>query len=168
MSDIEKVYTEYFTTVYRYVLSISHDPYVAEEMTQETFFKALQNIDRFRGESSLSSWLCQIARNTYLTYCSKENRKTNFLEGWEDTITFDAVEDMTDASAEKVVTDRDTCRQIMKLAAELEQPYRDVFSMRTFGELPFKKIGEISGRTESWARVTYYRAKVKIKEAMDK
>ena len=55
MSDIEKVYTEYFTTVYRYVLSISHDPYVAEEMTQETFFKALQNIDRFRGESSLSS-----------------------------------------------------------------------------------------------------------------
>ena len=90
------------------------------------------------------------------------------MEGWEDTITFDAVEDMTDASAEKVVTDHDTCRQIMKLAAELEQPYRDVFSMRTFGELPFKKIGEISGRTESWARVTYYRAKVKIKEAMDK
>ena len=153
MPDFEEVYRQHFSDVYRYVLALSHDPQTAEEVTQETFFRALSAIDSFRGECQLRVWLCQIARNQYLTLCRERRR---FAENPQET---------GDDGIEAGFADRDTARQLHRLLHGLPEPYKEVFSLRTFGELPFSQIGELFGKTESWARVTYFRARQKLKEA---
>ena len=153
MADFEEVYRRYFADVYKYVLALSRDEAVAEEVTQETFFKALTAIDGFRGQCQLRVWLCQIARNQYLTLCRERKR---FAEQ-------DA--DPGDGGIEEGFTDRDAARTLHRLLHQLPEPYKEVFSLRTFGELPFSQIGELCGKTESWVRVTYFRARQKLKEA---
>ena len=153
MADFEEVYRRYFADVYKYVLALSRDEAVAEEVTQETFFKALTAIDGFRGQCQLRVWLCQIARNQYLTLCRERKR---FAEQ-------DA--EPGDGGIEESFADRDAARTLHRLLHQLPEPYKEVFSLRTFGELPFSQIGELFGKTESWARVTYFRARQKLKEA---
>ena len=153
MADFEEVYRRYFADVYKYVLALSRDEAVAEEVTQETFFKALTAIDGFRGQCQLRVWLCQIARNQYLTLCRERKR---FAEQ-------DA--EPGDGGIEEGFTDRDAARTLHRLLHQLPEPYKEVFSLRTVGELPFSQIGELFGKTESWVRVTYFRARQKLKEA---
>lgn len=153
MADFEEVYRRYFADVYKYVLALSRDEAVAEEVTQETFFKALTAIDGFRGQCQLRVWLCQIARNQYLTLCRERGRLTS-----------DPPE-AADNGIEEGFADRDAARRLHRLLHQLPEPYKEVFSLRTFGELPFSQIGELFGKTESWARVTYFRARQKLKEA---
>ena len=155
MPDFEKVYRDYFADVYRYVLALSRDETVAEEVTQDTFFKALTAIDSFRGDCQLRVWLCQIARNRYLSLCRE---RAKFGE---------AAAEPGDEGLEEGFADRDTARQLHVLLHGLPEPYKEVFSLRTFGELPFSQIGELFGKTESWARVTYFRARQKLKEAFE-
>ena len=143
MADFEKVYDLYFKDVYKYALSISRDPQVAEEITQETFFKALKNIDSFRGQCRLYVWLCQIAKNTYITYCQKQSRISP------------EVEDKCKTTLEDHLLTKESAFEIHKVLHRLPEPYKEVFSLRVFGELPFSQIGELFGKTESWARVTY-------------
>ena len=157
--DLERMYDEYFTAVYRFVLSISRDHHVAEEVTQETFFKALKNIDDFRGESSLTVWLCQIAKNLCYDHMKKQKRIT-------------ALSDETDigpaASGPEDGFFRKTQeKQIHKILHGLKEPYKEVFSLRSLGELRFSDIGELFGKSEGWARVTYHRARVMIKEELE-
>lgn len=154
MLEFEAVYEHYFKDVYKYALSLTHNADLAEELTQETFFKALKAIDRFDGRCKLFVWLCQIAKNTYFTGRQKRGREDELPEelGWND------------ASLEERILDRETSFEIHKRLHALEEPYKEVFSLRTFGELPFQQIGALFGKTESWARVTYHRAKLKIKE----
>ena len=154
MPGFEQIYTEYFDDVYRYVYSLSHSSAVAEEVTQDTFFKALKSIDSFRGECKLRVWLCQIAKNTYLTSCKKSARSES-LESAAQEQTGDIAEDLVN---------RDNSFAVHKALHNLEEPYKEVFSLRIFGELSFSKIGELFGKTEGWARVTYHRAKIKVKE----
>ncbi len=157
MKDFEKIYSEYYDSVFRYVLSLCRNEQWAEEITQEAFFKALKSIDTFRGECKLSVWLCQIAKNTFYTAAKRQQRQTDYpleLIPYDETI-------------EQKIYDKETAFQIHKLLHTLEEPYKEVFWMRTFGELPFKEIGILFGKTESWARVTYHRAKMKIKEGME-
>lgn len=154
MTDFQKVYDLYFKDVYKYALSLSHDPHIAEEITQETFFKALKSIDSFRGQCRLYVWLCQIAKNTYFTYAGKRQR-----EGAEQEFS------SGDSMEEKLLT-KETAFEIHKLLHNLPEPYKEIFSLRVFGELSFSQIGELFGKTESWARVTYHRARLKIKEEM--
>lgn len=154
MADFQEVYDLYFRDVYKYALSLSREPHVAEEITQETFFKALKHIDSFRGQCRLYVWLCQIAKNTYITYCRKQSR---FVSEAERT--------METALEEDLLT-KETAFEIHKVLHCLPEPYKEVFSLRVFGELPFAQIGELFGKTESWARVTYHRARLKIKEEL--
>ena len=155
MPDFEAVYRQYFADVYKYALALSGNPHTAEEVTQETFFKALSAIDSFRGDCQLRVWLCQIARNQYLTIC-RERKKFA-----------DSNAEPGDGGIEEGFADRDAARRLHALLHELPEPYKEVFSLRTFGELPFSQIGELFGKTESWARVTYFRARQKLKEAFD-
>ena len=157
MPDFQEVYHLYFRDVYRYALSLCRNESVAEEVTQETFYKALEKLDSFDGKCKVSVWLCQIAKNTYLSM----RRKDKPLEPNADT---DAISDV--CNLEEVYSDRETALTIHKILHDLEEPYKEVFSLRTFGELSFKQIGQLFGRTEAWARVTYHRAKLRIKEEL--
>ena len=152
VDNFEEIYNRYMKDVYKYILALSRNPDTAEEITQETFFKALKSIDKFNGECKMSVWLCQIAKNTYYSYCAKEKRRSGQIH---EDITF---------YIEDEVADSDTAFELHKRLHSLPEPYKEVFSLRVFGELPFSKIAELFGKTESWARVTYYRAKLKMED----
>ncbi len=156
MKDFEKVYSEYYDAVFQYVLSLCGNEAWAEEITQEAFFKALKSIDTFRGECKLSVWLCQIAKNTFYTDAKRRGREADYpLELIP-----------SDEAIDQSIADKETAFQIHGLLHALDEPYKEVFWMRTFGELSFKDIAALFGKTESWARVTYYRAKMKIREGV--
>ena len=157
MADFQEVYNLYFRDVYRYALSLCRNESVAEEITQETFYKALAKLDSFDGKCKISVWLCQIAKNTYISMCRKDkllnpNADTDLLQG--------------NGSIEDIFFDKETAFAIHKVLHTLEEPYKEVFSLRTFGELSFKQIAELFDKTETWARVTYHRARLKIKEEL--
>lgn len=153
MIEFEDVYKRYFKDVYKYVLSLTRDEHTAEEITQETFFKALKSIKQFDGRCKIYVWLCQIAKNTYFTSRQRISKGNELIE-----------EPRPDDSLEERLLNKETFFEIHKVLHTLEEPYKEVFSLRAFGELSFRQIGELFGKTESWARVTYHRAKMKIKE----
>lgn len=157
MADFQQVYDLYFRDVYRYALALSHNEAVAEEITQETFYKALKQLDTFDGKCKLSVWLCQIAKNTYISMC----RKNKHLNMETDTSLLPDRKNI-----EESIFDRETAFEIHKILHMLEEPYKEVFSLRAFGELSFKQIAQLFGRTETWARITYHRARLKIKEEL--
>ncbi len=154
--DIEKLYQDYFTIVYKYILSLSRDPLAAEEITQETFFKALKKIDEFRGESGIRVWLCQIAKNTYYDHVKRQGRLLQLPEEYGEPV--ESVEETYFLAADT--------KEIHRILHRMREPYKEVFSLRTFGELSFSDIAELFGKTESWARVTYHRARMMIREEM--
>lgn len=156
MPDFEEIYKEYLEDVYRYALALSRDSQVAEEITQATFFKALTAIENFRGECQLRVWLCQIARNQYRSLLREQSRL-----GTMET------ERGEDSHIEDRFSDREDARKLHRLLHSLPEPYKEVFSLRTFGELPYAQIGELFQKTENWARITYYRARQKLKEEFD-
>lgn len=157
MSDFDAVYQRYFKDVYRYILVLSRNEWVAEEVTQESFFKALNKLDQFDGRGSLYAWLCQIAKNTYYDYCRKEKRLVSD-EALSEAYYTDELEEM--------LQDRETAGEIYRAMHDLEEPYKEVFLLRLFGELSFRQIAALFHKTEGWARVTYHRARLKIKEGM--
>ena len=154
MEDFDRIYTEYFSEVYKFVLSLCQNPALAEDITQEAFFKALKNIDRFNGDCAIKTWLCKIARNTLYSYAKKHNKQ---VDSPLDII-------ISDENLEEQFADKETAYTIHKVLHKLSEPYKEVFWLRTFGELSFAQIGALFSKTESWARVTYYRARIMIKE----
>ena len=157
VTDFEEVYSLYFRDVYRYALSLCRDAVLAEEVTQETFFKALENMDRFDGRSKISVWLCSIARNTYFSLCRKEKR-------FQCEIPAESLP--TDASPEQLLVTREEAFAVHRILHGMEEPYKEVFMLSVFGGLSLKKISTLFGKSESWARVTFYRAKQKLLEGM--
>lgn len=156
MESFEELYREYVQDVYRFSLSLCRNESLAEEITQETFFKALKGIKRFRGQCQLKTWLFQIARNSYLTHCRK-SRKFTALE--------EQLEEPDGTNLEEQLEQKETAFELYRRLHELPEPYKEVFSLRLFGELPFSQIAELFGKSESWAKVTFYRAKQKLKES---
>ena len=154
MTEFEEVYRLYFRDVYRYCLALTRDEQMAEEVTQETFFKALKAIDQFDGKCRLYVWLCQIAKNTWFSMRSK--RRDGEL----------SADVSSGESLEEQLLTKESAFEIHRVLHRLEEPYKEVFSLRTFGELPFRQIGELFGKTESWARVTYHRARLRIMEEL--
>ena len=140
MESFEEIYSLYFKDIYRYVLSLCRNSEQAEEITQETFFQAMKSISSFRGDCKMTVWLCQIA---------------------------DHLPDTTSQPLELRIADETDAMRILEYLHDIEEPYKEVFMLRVFGELSFKKISGIFGKTESWARVTYHRAKVKILNEME-
>lgn len=157
MSDFGEIYAAYFSDVYKYILSLSRNEAIAEEVTQETFFKAMRHIDRFNGTCKLYVWLCQIAKNTYFSLCEKQKRLVPETD-----------EDFPDTTADVEISylDKDAAKRLHVLLHNLNDPYKEVFTLRVFGELPFTQIGELFGKNDSWARLIFYRAKKQLQEAM--
>ena len=159
--NIEELYRTYFDIVYRYIRSISQDGSLAEEVTQETFFKALKKADQFRGDCDVRVWLCQIAKNTLYDHLKKQEKQ---LLGDEK---LEKAESAGGELLEEKLAQRSQAMEIHKVLHRLSEPYKEVFSLRTFGELTFREIGMLFGKSENWARVTYYRARVKIREELE-
>lgn len=154
MRAFDEVYNLYANQVYKYLLCLTGDRNLAEELTQETFFKAYKNIHKFKGKCKMSVWLCQIAKNTYYTYYKKEKlRKSKLLD--------ESILSGIDLQADFIRSDE--IITLHRILHSLEEPYKEVFTLRVFGELSYKQISEIFGKSESWSRVTFYRAKEKIK-----
>lgn len=153
MTEIEEIYHKYFTDVYKYALSLCRNEALAEEITQETFFKALKSIDNFKGNCKMRVWLCQIAKNTYFSIGKKSKYELD-----------KSYEEKESECIEQKLMNRETAWEIHKKLHFLEEPYKEVFSLRVFGELSFLQISELFGKTESWARVTFHRSKLKLKE----
>lgn len=158
MQPIEKIYQQYAQTVYRYLLSLTRDADLAEELTQETFYQAIRSIDRFDGSCKLSTWLCAIAKNVLLTW----NRKHPVQEELGEA------SGLTAASAESEVVDQQSRIELIRQMHALTEPGREVMYLRVFGGLSFAEIGEVHGKSENWARVTFYRAKEKLRKEVSK
>lgn len=158
MKDFEQIYKDYFREVFLYVRSLSHNDLTAEEITEETFFKALKNLDSFDARCDIRTWLIQIAKNTYLSYLRKNKRQAEFPA--PDTIA-------SDCQVESTFIDKESSHRIHEFLHQMEEPYREVFTLRVFAELPHSQIAKLFNRTESWSRVTYLRAKTKIVEYME-
>ena len=152
--EFDEIYVRYFGDVYRFLLKLSGNRDLAEELTSETFFKAMKAIDGFRGQCSLSVWLCQIAKNTYYTY----NKKSRRLSG-ENELPALAEDDVSER-----VADRDTADRLRKKLHALPDPYREVFMWRVFAEMNFSEIGALFGKSANWACVTYHRARKMLAE----
>ena len=152
----EHLYSAYYMRVFSYVMTLTGDRTHAEEITQEAFFRAFSKQSSFRGEADEVTWLCAIAKNFFLDEKRRQSRSEAFPE------------EMTDqgTSIEQAAEDRDSSFRIHIALHALEEPYREVFELRVFGELSFREIGMIFGKTENWARVTYHRARIKLQERL--
>ena len=153
----EKQYEACYMKVFSYVMTLAGDRSLAEELTQEAFFRACAKQDSFRGCSDELTWVCAIARNLFLDERRRQARHTAVPE------------DLPDAagSIEKLIADKDSSFRIHLALHALEEPFREVFELRIFGELSFREVGQIFGKTENWARVTYHRARLKLQERME-
>ncbi|MBQ8961374.1 MAG: sigma-70 family RNA polymerase sigma factor [Ruminococcus sp.] len=151
--ELEKIYRLYAEDVYRYALSICADRQLAQDVLQDTMLKALTEFGKFRGECSVKTWLCAIAKNLCLSRLSRSERRDLPLE--------EALSASSEDPYERIF-DSDQALQIHKALHRLEEPYREIFSLRVLGQLKFAQIAQIFGRTENWARVTFYRAKEKL------
>ena len=158
MADFTEIYDLYADKVYHYLLGLSRDRHRAEELTQETFLKALQNIEQYEGRSSFYTWLCRIVKNLFLNEEKKRKRSVSWTgEGTEQEAIF----------PDYTLIDRETLLYIHKALHQLKEPYREVFSLKIFGELKYREIADIFGKTESWAKVTFFRAKERIVKEME-
>ena len=149
MQDIEKIYKEYFETVNKYLFCLTKNNDISEELTQETFYKAVKKIDTYRGECKISVWLCQIAKNLWYDQCRKNKKIVNVEE-----------KDLLDVQALNTLEEL----LLYKKMQNLDEKTREVIYLRITGELSFKEIGIILNKTENWARMTFYKGKNKLKE----
>lgn len=158
--DIDKIYKEYFETVYKYLLYLSHNEDLSEELTQETFYKAIRKINQFREECKMSTWLIQIAKNLYFDEL-KRNKKNEMLDINDIQIKVynECIEDTIVSMEEK--------GELKQRIDNLDELSRQVVFFRISGELTFKEIGDLLNKNENWARVTYYRAKNKLMKGVD-
>ena len=155
---VEKLYETYYVQVYSFVMTLAGNRDTAQEITQETFFRVMTSKQPFRGDAKPLSWLCTIAKNLYTDELRRRSRQGGELP-----------EDRPDdgPGLEESITDKDQSFRIHLALHDLEEPYKEVFELRIFGELSFQQIGQIFQKTESWARVTYHRARKKLKERLD-
>ena len=140
MTEFEKIYRDYFDDVFLYIKRLSGSEDIAEDITSEAFYKAMRSIKGFRGECDIRVWLCQIAKNCYYTYLK---------------------------NAEEQILKRDEAMRARKILRSIPDPYREVFMWRVFAQLSYKQIGELFGKTENWACVTYHRARSMIRTGLE-
>lgn len=154
----EKLYEAFYMKVFSYVMTLARDQHDAMEITQETFFRAITTEKEFRGESESFTWLCAIAKNIFIDEKRRQSKMGEMPPEEQPD---------TGKGPEKSLVDAESSIRIHRILHEMEDPYKEVFQLRIFGELSFSEIGSIFGKTETWARVTYHRARIKIKERMD-
>ncbi len=157
---MEELYKKYSRLVYNYLKSLCENTEIAEELTQETFYKAIKGVKNFKGDSKVSTWLCQIAKNVWRDYLSHEKKLK--------LTSIDDEKYINSLLVEKIETeDIDARNELISLYKEihkLDEKTKEVFLLRIRGELSFKEIGNIMGQSEEWARTIFYRGKIKLKE----
>ena len=156
MQDMKKIYEEYFETVNKYLFCLTKNYDIAEELTQETFYRAVKKIGTYKGDCKISVWLCQIAKNLWYDQCRKNKKIVNKEYELLDMKGKDSVEEQIISNDEKIT--------LYKKMQKLDEKTREVIYLRITGELSFKEIGDILNKSETWARVTFYRGKQKMKE----
>lgn len=157
MTDFEKLFNENREFIFKYLMKMTRDITLSEELTQETFFRAYMNYASLKNKEKASVWLCQIAKNTYFAWYNEQKKK-------------DSLDDLEVASCDVSIEDAFVQKELFQKALiclhELEDPYKEVFMLSVFGGFSLKDISSIFGKSESWARVTFYRAKQKLLERM--
>ena len=154
MDDMSEIYQRHAQTVYKFLLSQTRDEELAEELTQETFYQAVRSIHRFDGGCKVSVWLCQIAKHLWYQHLRKHRREGPMPED---------PPELPAPSAEEGALEREGKLELLRLIHDLPEEPREVVYLRVFGGLSFREIGDICGRTETWARVTFYRTKEKLR-----
>ena len=154
MDDMDAVYRDHAQTVYKFLLAQCHDPDLSEELTQETFYQAVRSIGRFDGSCKLSVWLCQIAKHLWYQHLRKHR---------QDPVPLEAAPESPVPSAEEGLLEQEGRLALLRLIHQLPEPQREVVYLRAFGDLSFREIGDVLGKTENWARVTFYRSKEKLR-----
>lgn len=151
--NFEELYQQQAKKLYYYLYGMCHNSTVAEDIVQTTFLKAIEKINTYKANAKLSTWLFQIAKNEYLDYLRKN--KNSRLEQAD---VVDKSDETTISILDQVI-EQETTKTIQKYVMELAEPYRQVMLLRVYGECSYKEIGEMFDKTETWARVTYFRAK---------
>lgn len=157
VTDFEKMFCDNREFIFKYLLKLTRNYSLAEELMQETFFRAYMNFSSLRNPDKAPVWLCRIAKNTYYAWYNEQKRIDQFDE-----------ESSTDSSesAEEIFIEKELSSDVLACLRELDEPYKEVFTLSVLGDLTLKEISTMFGKSESWARVTYYRAKQKLKEKM--
>ena len=156
MDDLEKICNLHYKYVKSYALSLCLNEAMAEDITQETFYNAIKKIDTFKNDCKIETWLCSIARNIFLN--SKRKKQTENISDYPNLV--------AEISLEENVIKNENIKRILTEAVKLDTPYKEVFYMKTLGDMPYSTIADVFEKTENWARVTYFRAKKQIEERM--
>lgn len=158
MTEFADIYEAYFTDVELYLRAICRDEALAEELTEQVFFRALKALPTFRGDCDIRTWLCAMARNAFVSHLRKEKPSQSIEEL--------QIPDSR-KTVEEWIVDQEQAMAIHRILHDLPEPYKEVFSLRIFGQLSFGDIGSLFGRTANWACVTYHRARQKIQSEME-
>lgn len=159
VTDFDEIYSMYFKDVYLYIRRLSCDEHIAEEITAQTFYKALEALDKFRGECDIRVWLCQIAKNSYYSYIGKNKR--------HESLDAEASVAENGKSFTEKIEDKEAAKLVQAVLHSIGDPYKEVFMWRVYADMSFKEIGGIFAKSENWACVTYHRAKKMIKQRLE-
>ncbi len=162
MGDLQQIFEQHYSDVFRYLRGITGSEDLAEELTQETFYRAVKSLKSFRGDCDVRVWLCQIGKNLYYESLRKQRKESSLEE-----LTGSAEPESPDVPFESLLMDKEQALQIHRALHELREPYKEIFSLRVFGELSFKEIAALFGKTEHWACVSYHRAKEMIRKRIE-
>ena len=157
MAEFEQIYEANQGFIYKFLLNYCRNASLAEELTQETFFKAYMNFQALKDRDKAPAWLCQIARNTYFAWYHQQKR----IQPLDEALV------LAQTDLEEMAISRDLSHAAMQCLQELDQPYKEVLMLAVFGGVSLKEISRLFGKSESWARVTFYRAKQKILDNME-
>ena len=149
MDDFTEIYSSYYSRVFRFLLSLTGDRYQAEDLTQEVFYRALLHIQQYQDSGSMFTWLCTIGKNAWLNECRKRNRTLPLEDGLKNTF----------PSPEDSMTTQEQRKAMQRAILELPKDYRDVVILHIYGEVPLREIAAQKGKSESWGKVMFYRAK---------
>ncbi len=153
MTDFQQMFSQNYDFIHRYLRKLCRDEDLAEELTQETFFRAYMNLSSLRDQRKLTVWLCQIGKNAYFAWYNAQKKQTALDETFP-----------SDQDPERDYLQKELTGAAMEALEQLDEPYKQVMILSVFGEISLKEISEIYGKSESWARVTFYRGKQKILE----
>lgn len=158
--EFHEIYEKYGPELYAFILRMCRSEQLASDILQDTMLKAMTSADSFKGDCSVKTWLCTIAKNIWFDRLKKAENHDQPLDSIPEPAARGSIEDS--------FADKDTALRIHHLLHYLEEPYREVFTLRVFAELKFSEIGSVFGRSENWAGVTYYRAKQKLLQLLKK
>ena len=156
--ELDEIYRLYASDVYHFILKLSQDETLAMDILQDTMLKAITSIDKFKGECSMKTYLCTIARNEYYNHLKRADHRNLPLDAAQNAA--------ADEPLEHRISDKMQAMQLHRMLHCLDEPYKEIFMLRVFAELKFSEIGSLFGKSENWARVTFFRAKAKMLELL--